>query len=201
MTSCSRVLHRDMKTTLVYLHGFNSSPQSHKARTLQSYLETRGLGGHFACPALPHSPDAAIAEIEALIGRLAGAATLVGSSLGGFYATHLAEKHGLRAALINPAVAPQKDLDSYLGPQRNLYTGQAYVLTRAHLEAWRKLAVAGIEPHRYLLLLETGDEVLDYRAAVRKYRGAQQIVVEGGDHSFVSFEQHIPALLAFADRA
>lgn len=185
--------------TIIYLHGFNSAPQSHKAQVLKRYMEARGLGASFVCPALPHRPRAAIATVEAALARHP-AATLVGSSLGGFYATWLAERHELRAVLINPAVEPQVGLETYLGPQRNLYTGAQYELTGSHLDEWRALAVASIHPERYLLLVETGDEVLDYRAAVRRYAGARQIVVEGGDHTLRSFPEHLPLILEFAGR-
>ena len=124
--------------------------------------------------------------------------TLVGSSLGGFYATYFAEKLGLRAVLINPAVKPQLGLESYLGIQQNLYTGEPYELTRRHIEEWRALDTPTVHPERYLLLVETGDEVLDYRDAVRKYAGCRQVVVEGGDHSLKSFPEHLPLILEFA---
>jgi predicted esterase YcpF (UPF0227 family) len=185
--------------TLVYLHGFNSAPQSHKAQVLRRYLEERGLGARFACPKLPHRPFEAIGLAEREIALCPpGTVTLVGSSLGGFYATHLAEKHGLRAVLLNPAVTPQLDLESYLGTQRNLYTGEAYELTREHIAEWRALDTPTIRPERYLLIVETGDEVLDHRVAVRKYAGARQIVVEGGAHTLKSFTDHLPAILEFA---
>ena len=182
---------------VIYLHGFNSSPQSHKAQEMMRYMDARGLGDRFVCPALPHRPREAIALVEAAIATRPGA-TLVGSSLGGFYATYLAEKHGMRAVLLNPAVHPQADLESYLGTQRNLYTGAEYELTREHLDDWRSLAVASVHPERYLLIVETGDEVLDYRDAVRKYAGARQVVVEGGNHALASFAEHLPLILEFA---
>jgi predicted esterase YcpF (UPF0227 family) len=183
--------------TIVYLHGFNSAPQSHKAQLLKRYMEERALGDRFVCPALPHRPRAAIAAAEAALADHPGA-TLVGSSLGGFYATWLAERHGLNAVLINPAVEPQVGLETLLGPQRNLYTGAEYELTRAHLDEWRGLVAEAIHPERYLLLVETGDEVLDYRAAVRRYAGARQVVIEGGDHTLRSFPEHLPLILEFA---
>jgi len=184
---------------IIYLHGFNSSPQSHKARVLAREMARRGLADRFSCPQLPDRPRAAIALAERELERHPpGVVTLVGSSLGGFYATWLAERHGVRAVLLNPAVAPQVDLESYLGTQRNLYSGEAYELTREHLAEWRALAVGAVHPERYLLIVETGDEVLDYRIAVAKYRSARQIVVEGGDHALASFVRHVPAILAFA---
>ena len=184
---------------IVYLHGFNSAPGSHKAGELRAYMEARGLGGRFACPALPHRPQDALRCIEGELARHAGQrVTLVGSSLGGFYATWLAERRDLRAVLINPAITPYIGLQAYLGPQRNLYTGQEYELTRADLEGWRALAVERVDPERYLLLLETGDEVLDWREAATKYEGARMAIRFGGDHTLRSFPEHLPRVLCFA---
>jgi hypothetical protein len=184
---------------LVYLHGFNSSPASHKAQLMQACLENRGLAHLYACPALPDTPREAIRAIEAAIaGRDPGAVTFLGSSLGGFYATYLAEELGCRAVLINPAITPHVGLEAYLGTQKNLHTGAPYELTRAHLEGWRALLVERIDTERYLLLLETGDEVLDWRAAARKYEGARTVIRDGGDHSLQSFPEHIGRILEFA---
>jgi predicted esterase YcpF (UPF0227 family) len=184
---------------LVYLHGFNSSPASHKAQVMKAQLEARGQGQLYACPELPDAPCEAIRTIEKTIaGRDARGITFLGSSLGGFYATHLAEKLGSRAVLINPAVTPHVGLEAYLGTQKNLHTGVPYELTRAHLDGWRALLVERIDPERYLLLLETGDEVLDWRAAARKYEGARAVIRDGGDHSLQSFPEHIGRILAFA---
>jgi hypothetical protein len=180
---------------IVYLHGFNSSPQSHKARLLGRYMAERGLGGEFACPRLPPAAREAIRTVRQL-----GAADpcYIGSSLGGYYATHLVETFGGRAVLINPAIEPHVGLRAFLGPQKNLYTGEAYELTSEHLEQWRELYAPRITPSRYLLLVETADEVLDYRQAVQRYAGAEQIVVAGGDHSLRSFPEHLPRILEFA---
>ena len=102
------------------------------------------------------------------------------------------------AVLINPAVYPHEDLRAYLGVQRNLHTHQPYELTEEHLRQWEQLYLPTVRPQRYLLLLETGDEVLDYRQALEKYLGARQIVIQGGDHSLTSFPRHIPSILEFA---
>jgi len=184
---------------IVYLHGFNSSPRSHKAQFLKKYLEDRGRGDKYVCPQLPHRPLEAIKTIEAEMSRLPpDQITLLGSSLGGFYATYLSEKHGVRAALINPAIDPHIGLRAYLGPQQDYHGGGVYELNEAHLSEWKRLYVPGLHPDRYLLLVETGDEVLDYRLAVDRYRGAKQVVVHGGDHAFASFPEHIPLILEFA---
>ncbi len=181
---------------LVYLHGFNSSPQSHKATVLKAELAARELGRLYACPALPPLAGDAMREIEKL--ALGPWDCLIGSSLGGFYATYLVETRGCRAVLINPAITPHAGLEAYLGEQKNLHTGEPYQLTRAHLEGWRALYVERIDPERYLLLLETGDEVLDWREAARRYEGARMVIRQGGDHSLQSFPEHIGRILAFA---
>lgn len=181
---------------IVYLHGFNSSPQSHKAQVLGRYLAERGLEAQYACPALPVLASAAIRDIERL--GVGPRTCFVGSSLGGFYATYLAEAHNARAVLINPAIEPHVGLRAYLGAQKNLYTGEPYELTERHLAEWAALVVPKVTAERYLLLVETGDEVLDYRQAVARYAGARQVVIQGGDHSLRSFPQHLPAILQFA---
>ena len=182
---------------IVYLHGFNSSPQSHKAQVFGRYLEQHGAASRYACPALPPLAGDAIRTVEDLIEEERGVC-FVGSSLGGYYATYLAEKHDGRATLINPAIDPHIGLREYLGPQKNLHTGETYALTEAHLLEWEKLYVRTITPSRYLLLVETGDEVLDYSRAVARYAGAEQRVVPGGDHSLRSFEEHLPRIVEFA---
>ena len=164
-------------------------------------MASRGETSQYGCPALPDLPAPAIELARSEVERAQASdreVTLVGSSLGGFYATWLAELCDCRAVLINPAVTPHIGLRRYLGPQRNLYTHEPYTLTEAHLGQWAQLAVARPTPSRYLLLVETGDEVLDYRAAVAHYAGARQIVVHGGDHSFQSFGELVPEILEFA---
>ena len=141
---------------------------------MQRFMAQHGLAHEYACPALPPLAHDAIAAVER---TLKPGDCLLGSSLGGFYATYLAEKLGLKAVLINPAIDPHVGLRAYLGPQKNLHTGEPYELTEAHLREWEKLYVPRITPQRYLLLVETGDEVLDYRKAVARYAGARA----GGD--------------------
>lgn len=188
-----------MNRMLVYLHGFNSSPASHKARHLKEVMAARGLHAQYACPELPDTPGEALRRIEEIFhDREAKEVTLLGSSLGGFYATWFAETRGCRAVLINPAVRPDVGLEAYLGPQKNLYTGRPYVLTREHLDGWRSLVRAAIDPERYLLLLETGDEVLDWREAAAKYEGARMVIRQGGDHSLRCFPEQVDRILRFA---
>jgi predicted esterase YcpF (UPF0227 family) len=188
-------------TTIVYLHGFRSSPASIKATQLREYVAALASPPRLHVPALHHRPQQAIGDVVDWVERNAGRGALafVGSSHGGFYATHLAQRFDARAVMINPAVRPYDDLRQWLGPQTNLYTGATFEVTPAHLAELRALAVARItRPERYFLLAETGDEVLDYRAAVAFYGGAYQYVRGGGDHSFTDFVAQIPAILRFA---
>lgn len=185
---------------ICYIHGFNSAPASFKARLLRERLTRLGKSADFCVPALPHRPAAAIETLEREIRQLQAPVTLVGSSLGGYYATWLAERHGLKAVLVNPAVDAPRLLAGYLGRQRNLYTGEEYLLTQAHLDELAALEVPAItRPERYLLLVATGDEVLDYRRAMEKYARARQIVVEGSDHGFSDFGDYLDEVLAFAE--
>lgn len=183
---------------LIYIHGFNSSALSFKASLLRSRMAALGRSPEFACPELAHRPRQAIAQLETLIAASPHApVSLIGSSLGGFYATWLAEKYGLKTVLVNPAVRPDELLRDYVGLQKNLYTGAEYELTEQHLAEMRELEVATITPARYLLMVQAGDEVLDYRQAVAKYRGAKQIVAEGGDHGFSNFADYLDTALEF----
>lgn len=182
---------------IVYIHGFNSSALSFKARALGERMAALGRSAEFHCPELDHRPGVAIAQLETLIAKEQGKAALVGSSLGGYYATYLAEKHDLRAALINPAVRPYELLAAYIGPQRNLYTGMQYEFTARHLAELQTLELERVTPERYLLLVATGDEVLDYRLAVARYRGCEQLLVEGGDHGFSSFPTYVDEVVRY----
>jgi uncharacterized protein len=190
-------------TALFYLHGFNSSPGTFKGRQLMAHVAALTNPPELYVPALPHRPAQAMAKLEKLIDAVGATdLTLVGSSLGGYYATALAERHGCGAVLINPAIRPYDDLRQYLGHNRNLYTGDEYEITPAHFDELRALRVGhSTRPERYWLLVQTGDEVLDYRQAVAFFAGAKQTVVEGGDHGFQGFERYIADVLAFAGGA
>jgi uncharacterized protein len=151
-------------------------------------------------PELHHRPARAIDDIAAACAGVPAAdLTFVGSSLGGFYSTVMAERLGCRAALVNPAVHPHRRFERHLGPQKNLYTGEEFVLTREHIDELAAVDLPAItRPERYWLFVETADEVLDYREAVAFYAGALHEVVRGGDHSMVSFPEYVPELVEWA---
>ncbi|MEW6515117.1 MAG: YqiA/YcfP family alpha/beta fold hydrolase [Pseudomonadota bacterium] len=187
---------------ILYLHGFTSGPQSRKVQALAARMAQRGCADRLIAPQLPASPQAAIALANGIIAKVGAdrtAITLVGSSLGGFYATHLAEIFGLNAVLINPAVVAAIELERYLGPQTWLYTGEPFEFSRQHIDELRALEVPHLSnPSRYWLLAEEGDETLDYRQAVARYAGAKQTVLPGGDHSFTRWDDYLDEVLAYA---
>ena len=184
---------------IFYLHGFCSAPASVKASRLHEHMRERGLADAYWCEQLPVSPRKAIAKVEAALDAAGGDATLVGSSLGGYYSTWLAEQRGLRAILVNPSVISYISLAPFVGRQENLYSGDSFEFTEAHVDELRALEVPLItRPERYWLLAETGDEVLDYRQAVARYAGARQTVLEGGDHSFTRWGDYLDEVLEFA---
>ena len=191
---------------LIYIHGFNSSPASFKASLLRKYVEQAHAQEALLVPHLPHDPLQAMDQLKTLIekhlkpsqkGRLYPLC-LIGSSLGGYYATWLAEHYPCRAVLVNPAVRPYELFEDYLGPNTNPYTGEKYELTLDHVNKLRQLEVTSItNPDRYLLMLQTGDEVLDYKQAMEKYAAVPSIVEEGGGHEFMGFDRHLETVLAF----
>jgi len=193
-----------MVPLIVYLHGFRSSPQSVKAQAMVRAVAALPAATRpsLVVPDLGHRPAAAIRHVLGIVAREreSGAPlAFVGSSLGGYYATHLAERLGARAVVINPAIRPCQDLEPYRGTQTNMYTGESFEVTDDHFDELRELEVPRITlPGRYFLLVQTGDEVLDYREAVAFYGGAWQYVQGGGDHAFRGFDAQIPAILRFA---
>ena len=182
---------------ILYLHGFCSSPASAKSRLLGDYMAGRGLADRFVCPQLSTVPDEVIANISTLIEVADGPVTLVGSSLGGHYANHLAEKFGLNAVLINPAVVSRLEPEAFVGEHANFHTGERFIFTEQHAE---QLAAQVVRPTpgRYWLLCETGDEVLDWQQAAEFYAGCRQTVLPGGDHSFTRFAEFMPQIIEFS---
>jgi predicted esterase YcpF (UPF0227 family) len=181
---------------LIYLHGFRSSPQSTKARMMAGWMAAHRPDVEWVCPQLPASPRAAIELAEA---QLRPGTALVGSSLGGFYATVLAERHGLAAVLLNPAVDPARDLAGLVGPLTAYHDpALAFHFTAAHVDELRAMTPAAItRAERYAAVIAKGDEVLDWREMSARYAGASTLLLEGSDHGLADFEQHLPFVLRF----
>ena len=185
-------------TSILYIHGLNSSPASRKAQQLLAAMQRIGLQAQLRMPALHHHPRQAMAQLQAAVAEL-GRPLLVGSSLGGYYATFLAEQHGLDALLINPAVRPHRLFGGKEELQTNYYTGETWLLTHDHVAALAELEMP--EPRdakRDRVWLQTADETLDYRQAEAFYAGCTLDIQEGGDHSYQGFARRIPEILTLA---
>jgi uncharacterized protein len=184
---------------ILYLHGFRSSPLSTKARMMGERMEALGRSAEYLCPQLPASPRAAFALALGLAeAQPAEQLCVVGSSLGGFYATALAERLGCRAVLLNPAVWPMPTLEAQVGVSTDYHTGAPFEFKREYIAELQELAVESItQPQRYYLLAASGDEVLDYRRMLAHYPGAPTHLIEGGDHAISDFAQYIDPVLRF----
>lgn len=184
---------------ILYLHGFRSSPLSFKTSLLAQRMQDLGRGDEYVCPQLPASPREAIAKAERLARSVPPEQlTLIGSSLGGYYACWLAERLGCRAVLLNPAVHAWRDLEKHIGVTVAYHSNEPFEFKREYIDEMRALAVERItRPERYLLIAATGDELLDWREMVAHYPGAQQIVIEGSDHGLSDFASHADRVLAF----
>ena len=184
---------------VLYLHGFRSSPNSFKARVVGQRMAELGRADQLICPQLPASPKAAMELALSLVEHLpAEQLAIVGSSLGGYYATWLAERLGCRAVLLNPAITPLNSLEQHVGVTTAWHSDQPFEFKREYIEELGALAVDKItRPERYFLIAATGDEVLDYRDMVAHYAGARQHVIDGSDHAIPEFADYVDDVLAF----
>lgn len=185
-------------THLLYLHGFRSSPQSVKAQQMQAWVQAHRPNVHWWCPQLPPSPKEAMEMVQDGIAAWPQERMVtVGSSLGGFYATWVAERTGCRAALLNPAIDPARDLAKYIGEQTSWHAPQdTFFFREEFVEELRALACPAItQPPRYFALICKGDEVLDWREMRGKYGACPGLLLEGGDHAISDFALHLPAVL------
>ena len=167
-------------------------------------MKRAGQSEHIEIPEIPPVPADAIEFLQRYADEInkQSALSLVGSSLGGFYATWLAEKYNCPAVLINPSVRPHETLQKYLGENINYYTAESWVFDEEHIRQFRALYIDKVSnPQRYLLMLQTGDETLDYREALEKYSASPSIVEQGGSHEFSEFERHLDKILAFCNVA
>lgn len=184
-------------THLVYLHGFRSSPKSFKAQRVQRWLAEHRPGVQWWCPQLPPSPREAMALVREGVAGWPATSAVVGSSLGGFYATALAEATGWRCGVLNPAVHPARDLAAYIGEQRAFHTPEERFFFRPEfIDELRALEVPAItRPERYGGVIAKGDELLDWREMAAHYPGAALRLLEGSDHAISDFDDHLPFLL------
>lgn len=183
---------------LLYIHGFNSSPQSMKAELTRKYMAKNHPEVSFYCPQIISSPSGAIKQLEDIIAlKPSDSWYIMGSSLGGYFATYFAEKYQTKAVLINPAVKPFDLMTGLLGEQVNPYTQERYQVLAQHIVELKALEQENISKNNYLVMVQTGDEVLDYQQAVEKYRHCQLVIEQGGDHSFINYENALPNIALF----
>lgn len=191
-----------MSSSIIYIHGFLSSPLSAKAEITRKWLLQNRPEIEFYCPHLPPYPNETKKILENLVESLLPQTVyLMGSSLGGFWASWLTEKYALPCVIINPAVSPQNFMPKYLGADlKNYHTNDSYRLQLHHLDEIRAVDVPISLWSYYWLLVQTGDETLDYRDAVKKYAKCKQTVEEGGDHSFQGFENYLNEIIDWFER-
>jgi len=189
-------------THLLYLHGFRSSPRSLKAQRMAAWMQEHRPDVHWWCPPLPPSPREAMALVERGIAAWPrDGMAVIGSSLGGFYATVVAERHGCRAVLLNPAVDPARDLAAYIGEQTSWHDPAEHFWFRAeYVDELRAMTLASItRPGRYFAVVAKGDEVLDWREMTARYAGCRVKLLEGGDHALSDFDDHLPDITRFLE--
>ncbi len=186
---------------ILYLHGFRSSPASMKARLMSEHMRQAGRLSEFLCPQLPASPTRAVQLAEHLCATSDPARlTIIGSSLGGFYATFLAEQLGCRAILLNPAVTPPPDLASYVGVSTLYHSDDVFEFKEEYVHELPLYTISRTtRPERYFLIAATGDEVLDWRAMVGHYPHSKQLVIQGSNHAIPEFGDYIDQVMAFCD--
>jgi uncharacterized protein len=188
--------------SVLYLHGFRSSPQSSKAVMIEQDLTRHGI--HYACPALDISPAIAMQQINAAIDQALAnqnAIRLIGSSLGGFYASAVMEQHPARqafkAALLNPAPWPARDLEPYVGELPAWHSNEVLHFRKEYIADLKAMEVGLTDPQRYLLVAATGDELLDINEMTARYPGAHHHIIQGSDHSITDFPDHWPVVKQF----
>ena len=187
-------------THLLYLHGFRSSPASTKARLTAEAVARRHPGVTWLCPALPPSPQQAMDQVLQAIGDWPkDSMAVMGSSLGGFYATWLAERLGCKAVLLNPAIQPARDLAAQIGEHSLWHDPQQhFTYDQSHVDELIAKEVPHIsQPARYFAVIAKGDEVLNWREMLAHYPGAAIKLLPGGDHALSDFDQHLDEALDF----
>ena len=191
-----------MRTThLLYLHGFRSSPASTKARILTQWVPRHWPGVTWCCPQLEPSPRGAMQSVLRQIADWpAQSMAVTGSSLGGFYATVVAEKLGCKAVLLNPAIEPERDLVRYVGETKAWHSDEHFEFRAEFIDELRAMHPSAItRPARYFAVIAKGDEVLDWREMTARYAGCKIELIEGGDHALSDFTSHLPAIARFLE--
>ena len=173
---------------IIYIHGFGTSGQSGKGTLFREYFKSRNIP--FIAPTLSYVPELALSTLEELVETF-GDVSLIGSSLGGFYSMHLAEKYGCKAVLVNPVIKANEVLTCVLGDAKNYYDSSSFTWTQSHLDSLVPFETTSISDEKYLLMLQKGDHILDYTKALEKLPNVETILENDGTHAFADIERHL----------
>lgn len=181
---------------IIYIHGFGSSGQGVKAKLFREYFKTKGE--EFIAPSLSYIPELAIATLEELIHSYKDV-KLIGSSLGGFYSIYLSQKYHLKAVLINPSIYPYETLSPLTGDAPSFYDTSSFKWQDSHIGMLKNYEVPNVEQKNFMLLVQKGDETLDFTKAVDKFSDATLVVEDGGNHGFEGIEKHFTSINSFLE--
>ena len=189
-----------LSKNIFYFHGFASSADSTKALVFQNFIKKRFPNVQLHVPNIDNSIEKSFVQLEDLVNKNSTNKLFMGSSLGGFYASYFAEKYNSKAVLINPASNPYRGMEMYLGKNINYSTNEEFYLTKEDLEVLEEKNVSSINnPSNYLVLVETGDEVIPFKYTLEFYKGCNFCVVNGGSHSFDSFQDKLEIIASFLE--
>ncbi|SHO80377.1 Putative esterase, FIGfam005057 [hydrothermal vent metagenome] len=179
---------------ILYIHGFASSSKSNKVTLMRNSFD------NIKSIDLNIQPKVAITQLEEFIedNIKDNNITLIGSSLGGFYALYLSQKYNLKAVLINPSIYPYKTLKVYKNQNiTNYSSGKISKFKKKYLTQLKNYRVKNIDNSKILLLLQMGDKTIDYREALRFLPNSKYIIESGGNHQFENFEDYFAIISRF----
>ena len=187
-----------MSNTILYFHGFKSSSDSGKAQEFKKFIENKTSQTKIIIPDLKDDFKEANKQIEDLISENAPNILFMGSSLGGYYALYFAQLYETKSVLINPAIPPLKDFEIHLGKNENYATGNKFTISKDDISYVRSLHHKKIlEPKNNLILLESGDEILNYVESSSYFRGSYIDIFYGGNHSYTSIKEKFTKIKDF----
>jgi hypothetical protein len=189
-----------MSKTILYFHGFASSSNSNKAKVLKNYISKNYKNAEIIIPDLDNNFKLAVSQIHNLIESARHPIVFIGSSLGGYYASYFSSKLKTKSVLINPAIPPLKDFEMYLGENENYSTGEKFIITPEDIKYIRKMSYKKYaNAENTYVLLESGDEVLNYKETAKYFSGSYLDIIYGGSHSYESLNEKLKNIVNFID--
>jgi hypothetical protein len=189
-----------MSKSILYLHGFASSSNSNKAKVLKNYISKNYKNAEIIIPDLNNNFKLAVSQINELINSAKYPIVFMGSSLGGYYASYFSSKLKTKSVLINPAIPPLKDFEMYLGENENYSTGEKFIITPEDIKYIRKMSYKKYaNTENTYVLLESGDEVLNYKETAKYYSSSYLDIIYGGSHSYESLDEKLKNIVNFLE--